>query len=152
MGPVLRRKAAHAMMPAKRFHGGTMDGEDVTVRGVIGGLAVGVVQNLHLNGPQEGHTGPTDGGSPDKDTGVTGGLEVAPVQFEDEILILPHRAERANRFACAVDQAVGDRPRLRRTVHIDPASQVLAIEQGTETIGIGFDSGAGRLAAEADGA
>lgn len=61
-----------------------------------------------------------------------------PFELEDEVLILPFGAEGADGFAGAVDKSVGDGPRLRSAVHVHPAGEVFAIEQGEKAAGIGL--------------
>lgn len=138
LGAFLRGEAAHAVVAAEGFHGGAMDGEDIAVGGEPVGLAVAVIEDLDLDGAQEWHAGPTDGGSPDEDAGIAAGFQVSPFEFEDEVLILALGAKGADGLASAVDEAVGDGPGLGGAVHIDPAIEVLAVEKGDEAFGIGF--------------
>lgn len=138
IGAFLGGEAAHAVVAAEGFHGGAVDGEDIAMGGEPVGLAVAVIEDLDFDGAEEGHAGPTDGGSPDEDAGIAAGFQVSPFEFEDEVLILALGAEGADGLAGAVDEAVSDGPGLRGAVHIDPAIEVLAVEEGDEAVGIGF--------------
>ena len=54
---------------------------------------------------------------------------MAPIQFDDKILVLMLRAHQARRFATGYNHAVMHSEGARRHGDWDPAGQVLAIEQ-----------------------
>src|SRR5438045_4811200 len=60
-----------------------------------------------------------------------------PVEFEDEVLVHPVGAEHAPRLAGGDDLAVADGEGVRGAVDVDPAGQVLAVEQVDRPIGGG---------------
>src|SRR5262245_47572884 len=102
LAPVFRRKAAVSRMPAEGLHRRAMDGEHVSMGGEPLGffpillfviLGVAVIQDLHLNSAQEGHAGSRDRSPPDEDAGVAAATQMAPLNFQDEILVLPRGAQ-----------------------------------------------------------
>ena len=130
----LAREAAVALAGAERLHRGTMDREDVAVRGEPVGLAVAMVEHLDLDGAEEGLAGGGQGAGPDEHARVAAGLHVTPFELEDEVLELPRRAQRARGDAIAVQNAVTRHEGLGGAVHVDPALQVPAVEQGLEAV------------------
>jgi hypothetical protein len=54
---------------------------------------------------------------------------VHPLDVEHEVLVLPVRTHHANGVPAADDHPVTDGPRLGLRVHVDPAGQILAVEQ-----------------------
>lgn len=58
---MLGRKAAHPAMTTEGFHSGAVDGEDITVGGIVLRVAVAVIEDLDFNGAEERHAGSADG-------------------------------------------------------------------------------------------
>ena len=98
-----------------------MDREDVTMGRVGWALAVTVIQHLHLNGAQKRLTRCREWPGPNEDPGIALGDQVPPFQLQNEVLILPLRAQRSGRHSITMQHALPHRPCLRSTVHIHPA-------------------------------
>jgi hypothetical protein len=83
------------------------------------------------------------GAAPDEDAGVAPGLDVHPLDVEDEVLVLPLRAHHADRVPGADDLAVADRPRVGAGVDVHPAGQCLSVEEVDEALAGGARRGEG---------
>src|SRR5213594_3945423 len=59
--------------------------------------------------------------------------QVPPLDFEEEILILPNGAQRAGGPARAMNDAVAHAPRLRRAVGVHPTGQIAAVKERDKT-------------------
>src|SRR6185295_7134941 len=112
-------EAAVPAMPAKRFHRRAVNREHITVRGEpIGLLAVlllvvlgvAVIEHLHFDAPQERHSGRGDGRAPDEHARISTPAQMSPFHLQDEILVLPRRAQRAGGPARAVDDSLAHAP------------------------------------------
>ncbi|HMO66552.1 MAG TPA: hypothetical protein PKE47_15245 [Verrucomicrobiota bacterium] len=93
-----------------------------------------MVEHLHLDGAEEGLAHGRQRPGPDEHARVAARLQVPPLELEDEVLVLPLRAQRAGGDAVAVDQAVAHREGLGRAVHVHPAREVAAVEQRREAV------------------
>src|SRR6266498_3834938 len=117
------RKAAHPRMTAKGLHRRAMDWENIPVGRVplISAIdIVPIVQHLHFNRPEEGHTWRRNWARPDKDARVPTGAQMSPLQFENKVFILSRGAKRADRLPGAMNHSRLHTPSLGCTVDIDP--------------------------------
>ena len=101
---------------------------------IVLGIAVAVIENLHLDGAEKRDTRRAQLRGPDEDAGVAAGLEMPPLEFEDEVLVLPRCPERARWLARASNDAIADGPGLGSAVDVDPAVQVPTIEKRHKAI------------------
>ena len=117
-----------------------MDGEDVAVRGVVGSVAVAVVEDLHFDGAEKRDAGRGERAGPDEDACVACRFEMPPFEFEDEIFVLARCAQCAGGLAIAMDHSIHDAPCFRPAVHVHPAIERLAIEERDEAVVIGEEA------------
>src|SRR5207249_8949810 len=130
-------------MPAEGFHRRPMNREHITVSGEPIGLlpmfllvllGVAVIEHLHLDAAQERHGGRGDGCAPDEHAGIPALAQMPPFDLEDEILVLPRRAQRARGPARAVDHSFAHAPGFRRAIRVHPPGEITSIEQRHEPV------------------
>ena len=98
---ILGGKGAAAAPAVDRRHRRSVDGKDVAVRGEPVRIAVGVLQNLHLDASMKRLAGRRDVVGPDEHARVAFGPHMPPLQFKDEVLVHAVGAQLADRLARA---------------------------------------------------
>jgi hypothetical protein len=67
--------------------------------------------------------------APGEHTGIASRFHVHPLDVQDEILVLLHRAHDADGMAGTDEEPILDLPGVLRGVDVHPPGQVLAVEQ-----------------------
>ena len=132
LGAVLGREGAAATAAVDGGHRRAVDREDVPVGGVALGVAVGVVEHLHLDTAMEGHTLGGDVVRPDEDPRVAPRHQVTPLELEHEVLVHARGAQLPGGLAGAVQDATARDPGGGCRVDPGPTRQAQAVEERDE--------------------
>src|SRR6186713_536726 len=109
-------------MRAKWLHRRAVNREHVAMRrepirllavGFLPLLGVAVIEHLHLDAAQERLTWRADRRPPHEHAGVATAAQMPPLGFDDEILVVPQRAQRADGLPCTMNVSILHRPRFR---------------------------------------
>src|SRR5262245_31613045 len=157
---LLRWETAHPIVPAKWFHGCAVNGKHVAMCSepvrlfsvlLFVAFSVAVVEHLHFDAAQKRHARRGDGCAPDKDARVAATGQMPPLHFENEILVLPRRAQSTRGPARTMNHSVAHAPRFRRAIGVHPAGQIAAVEQRNQAIVISSQRSASRGHQEGQG-
>ena len=128
-GVEFRWEGAAAATTVDRGHDRAVDWENIPVGCVTPGVAVGVVENLHLDAAVKWNTDGSDVIGPNKNSRVASRHEVAPLELQNEILVHAIRAQLAGGLARAVQHVVANNPGGWGCVYWDPTLEVNAVEE-----------------------
>ena len=93
-----------------------------------------MIQHLHLDGAEKRLAGGGERSGPDEDSRIAAGFQMPPFQLQDEVLVVPLRTQGPGRHPITMQHPFLHGPGFRGAVHVDPAGQILAIEQGGESL------------------
>ena len=135
MYPFLARPAAHPPLGVRPVgdERGALNGEDVPVARVEP-LRMIPEHDLDLDRLREGLAAHGERRTVDEKTGVSALVEVLPLQLQDVVLVHPLRPEHPRGLSGTDDDAVFDLPCGRGAVDVDPAGEVLAVEERDEAV------------------
>ena len=109
-------------------------GSLLTLGGMAAGVAIGMVEDLNFHAAVERHPHRGDVIGPHEHARIATGIEVAPFEFQGEVLVHTIRTQLSRGLACAMKEAVTHGPGGGGGVDGHPARKINPIEKGAETI------------------
>ena len=111
-----------------------MNGKNIPMGGEPIRFPVAMIENLHFDGTEKRDPWRGDGFGPDKEACIAAGLEMAPFELENEVLVLTIRSQGTRWDPAAMNHSLLDGPCRRITVDIDPTLERFSIKEGCESV------------------